>query len=1027
MPDREMKKRHSIKKFTEEKQSRPTDQSMAKKSSGKKKQSKDKTIFREILFPLLSVLVFEMLFLMGVILWGGAIEKIDQNAMDMLAQQTENRRNYLLTEMNGNWSGLERLSDEIDAKVQSRLDDGSLSLEGLNINEEMCAELLGEISPDLINTMYNKMISGIFVIFNTRELDGEQQPESLQGVYLRDLDPTSAPSARNADLLWERAPVKLVKSGHIATDSGWQPAFSAEDIKKDFLCRPFNAAYADERRLNEKAFGYWTTKAYSLEGDNRTAIAYSIPLILEDGTIYGVLGIELLTDYMRSLLPNEELMEGGKGYYLLAVDSGDGKNLMPVILSGDVSKLQETEAEEFSLVDKERAEDQAGKYYAAAKPLVIYSSNAPFDSDKWYLLGIGSRKNLFEFSRQIQKALLLSLVFTSIIGLTGIMYASYRLSKPIRRLSEEVERAQKDNRLPVLSATGILEIDRFADSISRLEREVVESSTRFLSIMDMASVELAGYELREETDKIYVTENYFPLLGMEGVDCHQLTKESFRELQRQLHQSLDHVDTEEGSIVYSVPQADGSMRYLRFEHKKKDGREIGLIEDVTVSTLEKKRIERERDSDVLTKLYARRGFRREAESLFLKPETLRHAGLLMIDLDNLKTTNDRFGHNFGDLYIKTAGQCFVNNTPPNTLCARMSGDEFILLFYGYDSQEEIREKVEQLYEAIHKVAFILPNGDNMGLSASGGLAWYPEDCSELPELMKYADFAMYQAKSTQKGTYREFAFEVYQQQQLLDKSRLELYQMLETKDVNYFFQPIFESKEGSAYAYEALMRVNLPTLRSPETVLRLAKEEGRMTDIEHITFFRATECYRKLLEKGAVSPDALIFINSIANVCMTDEEEEQYHELYADLQERLVVEITEEENLDKSLIEKKKNVEGFSGMFALDDYGSGYNSEINLLELKPKFVKVDVTIVRDVDKDDNKQQIISNIVNYAHKRDMLIIAEGLETAEELRKVLELDVDLLQGYYLARPGEIPPAISEEALEVIREYRMRRAAH
>ena len=146
----------------------------------------------------------------------------------------------------------------------------------------------------------------------------------------------------------------------------------------------------------------------------------------------------------------------------------------------------------------------------------------------------------------------------------------------------------------------------------------------------------------------------------------------------------------------------------------------------------------------------------------------------------------------------------------------------------------------------------------------------------------------------------------------------------------------------------------------------------------------------------------------------------RYHELYHDLQGRIVVEITEAAHLDMELIHRKSSVESFSGMFALDDYGSGYNSEINLLELKPKFVKVDIIIVRDVDKDTNKQQIITNIVNYAHKRDMMIIAEGLETEAELRKVLDLGVDLLQGYYLARPAETPLPISEEALQVIKTY-------
>ncbi len=984
-------------------------------------KKKERTIFREILIPLLSVLVLETLFMTSVMVLGGVIGKLNGYATDMLAQYTENRGNYLWNEMVGSWSELGMLSDEIDAMVQSRLEQGELKLEDLNENGEECVTLLKDISPELIDTMYYKKISGIFVIFNTGGLEEGAAP----GVYLRDLDPTATPSERNADLLWERAPVELVKSSHIATDTGWKPGFSEQDGGlQEFFNKPYQTACADERGLAEKEYGYWTTEAYSLEGDNRTAIAYSVPLVLEDGTVYGVLGIELLTDYVKSLLPEAELLENGQGSYLLAVTSGEERELMPVVVSDDTMCLQEAEEMRFILSeDGASAENANGDYYGAAKRLVLYSNNAPFDADQWYLLGVSSRKDLFAFSRQVQRLLFLSIILTFVIGLTGIVYASYRLSKPIRNLSEEVAKAQQDNSMPILPPTGIREIDRFADSISRLGREVVESSTRLLSIMDMASVELAGYELQEETDSVFVTDNYFPLLGVQDVDIRSLTLGDFLELQQKLHRQLDHFDREDGSIVYSVPQPDGSLRYLRSEHQNKDGRQVGLIEDVTASTLEKLRIERERDSDGLTKLYARRGFRREADRLFLMPEVLKHAGLLMIDLDNLKTTNDRFGHNFGDLYIQTAARCFVENTPKNTLCARMSGDEFILFFYGYDSREEIREKITTLYQAVRTVEFILPNGDNMGLSASGGVAWYPEDSGELLELMKYADFAMYQVKRSQKGEYREFEAEVYGQHLLQDQNRVEFHQMLETQDVNYFFQPIFESRRGEPYAYEALMRVNFPTLRSPETVLAFAKEEGRMRDIERITVFRATECYKALLERGAVSEKALLFVNSIANECMTREEENLYHEQFKELQSRIVVEITEAEHLDMELIRRKSSVEDFSGMFALDDYGSGYNSEINLLELKPKFVKVDISIVRDVDKDANKQQIISNIVDYGHKRDMMIIAEGLETAEELEKVLELGVDLLQGYYLARPGEIPLPISNEALRVIEGYQKR----
>lgn len=984
---------------------------------------KDRTIFRVILFPLLSVLAFEVLFMMAAIQFGGVIDRLNQNAQDMLARQTENREHYLVDEMIDNWSNLDMLSSEIDAKVWDRLEQQQLSLADLSSSNADCVDLLKDIYPDLISTMYNKQVSGIFVVFNTSDLDGASVPEMMPGIYLRDLDPTATPSERNADLLLERAPVDLVSSGRIATDAGWQPAFSKSDsVDQAFFYNPFQAAYLDDRMLEAENYGYWTTEPYSLSGTGRSSIAYSIPLILDDGTVYGVLGIELLTDYVESLLPDSELSDDNQGAYLLATVSGDETLLRPVVLSSDMLKLSDISGEGFALCgDGSEICDENGEYYGEARRLVIYNSHAPFDGDKWYLVGISSRESLFAFSRQIQALLLLSIVMTFVIGLAGILLVSYRLSKPIRQLSDEVEKAQRDNNLPELSATGIREIDQFATSISYLGREVVEASTRFLSIMDMVSVELAGYELQENTQSVYVTDNYFPLLGMNDVDVDSLTPETFMKLQNEIREKFFYSVSEDGSTIYSVPQAGGTVRYLRSEYKEQDGRRVGVIEDITASALEKMRIERERDCDNLTKLYARRGFRREADALFLKPETLKHAGLLMIDLDNLKSTNDRFGHNFGDLYIQTAGRCFVENTPEDTLCARMSGDEFVVLFYGYDSRESIREKIDALYEAIGKVSFVLPNGENMGLSASGGVAWYPEDSTDLSELMKYADFAMYQVKRSNKGVHKEFDAGGFRQQVLANQRRLELHQMLETGNVNYHFQPIFERQEGKTYAYEALMRVPFQTLGSPETVLRLAREEGRMHDIECLTFFRASECYKTLLEQGIVEQDALLFINSIANESMTEEEERQYHEEFEMLQQRIVVEITEAEHMDMELVLKKSRVEGFSGMFALDDYGSGYNTEINLLELHPYFIKVDISIVRDIDSDYNKQQIVNNIVTYAHKRDMLVVAEGLETAKELEMVLELGVDLLQGYFLARPGETPPAISEDALRIIREHR------
>lgn len=979
-----------------------------------RRKEKGRSIFQIALRSLLVVLAAEMLLLVGSLAMSGVVQTINQNSRDILAKQVENRGGYLANNMTQIWADLETLTKGVNDCVTEMLASGELTMEDID-SPGGCAELISQLCPDLIDAMYNKQVSGIFMLLNTKSLTNGA-PETVQGIYLRDLDPVSRASERHADILVERASVEVVRGNYLATDSGWQPVFSAEDsVEQPFFYKPFQAAMDKGGTLSAAACGYWTTETYRLSGDNRDAIAYSQPLILNDGTVYGVIGVELLTDYVGTLLPSGELLERERGSYMLVCENAEDGELKPVVLSSEIMSRGTLDNLAFHFIDqgREAVTDAKENYYGAVRGIVLYSRNAPFDADRWYLVGMAKGSDLFAFSTQIMRTLTVCFLATMLIGLIGILLVSYHLSKPIHLLSDEVRKAEEQGKLPALSDTGIREIDQFSEAIVHLQQEVMDSATRFAQILRMSSVDIAGYEVKEDSDKVYVTENYFSLMGAENVDIENLTVERFREIKMEIKKNMTSKSMEDGSTVYAMNRQDGKMRYLRSSTTQDGKRLVGLLEDVTASTLERKQIERERDSDILTKLYGRQGFHREAEELFTQPGLMRQAALLMIDLDNLKTTNDRFGHNFGDLYIQTAARCFQENTPEGTLCARMGGDEFVILFYGFDEKEEIRDCLTGLYKAIGEVEFVLPDGQNMGLSASGGYAWYPQDSDSLAMLLKYADFAMYQVKHTKKGELREFDNEAWKQQMSEDQSRIEFHQILEAKKISYHFQPIFRADNGEVYGYEALMRVDMPSLRDPQVVLQIAREEGCMAEIERLTMFIATESYEGLLRDGAVSETAFLFINSIANEDMTEAEEKEYHERFAKIQNRVIIEVTETENMKMDLIRKKSMAEGFTGVFALDDYGSGYNSELNLLNLNPRYVKVDVSIVRDVDVDENKQQIVKNSVGYAHERDMQIIAEGIETGAELKKLLELEVDLLQGFYLARPGAVPPALSEDA--------------
>jgi len=152
--------------------------------------------------------------------------------------------------------------------------------------------------------MRHRPITGIFVVLNTHDLDTREKGEPLPCLYLRDLDPDSSPSQRNSDLMLVRAPAQVVQSLYIATDTSWTPSINyGANGNSGFLYPVFQAAYHGNGELDAADYGHWTSSPYTLSGDDHSAIAYTIPLILDDGTVYGVLGVEILESYLQALLP----------------------------------------------------------------------------------------------------------------------------------------------------------------------------------------------------------------------------------------------------------------------------------------------------------------------------------------------------------------------------------------------------------------------------------------------------------------------------------------------------------------------------------------------------------------------------------------------------------------------------------------------------------------------------------------------------------------------------------------------------
>lgn len=987
---------------------------------GKRRGRKGQSIFSWILVPMMILLLIETILFAGTIAKGGVAETINRNQAQIVEEKVKNRKTYLETEMLGTWSDLNEIVQTVNSKAQEAEMEGTLDLSKIDQGSSNCQVLLEQTSEDLIETLRAKSVNGIFVVFNNQKMS-DIKTEDLQdkpGFYIRDNDPTTNSSEKNSDLLIERGSVELVRKLGISTDRTWTPTFEfAQNAVPyyDFLKEPHQQGVKGEQGETLSHAGYWSAP-YSLYGDDKQAISYSLPLKTEDGRVYGVLGVEILTDYLEALLPAEEIQDEDFGSYVLTIGQEGTDEYQSVVSSGNTISVK---AGEILKLKQNKGVYQYGKNYCALETVSLYDTNTAFADQKWTLMGMVPQKELDGFSEHIIYMLLLSLCVTVVFGIVGTMLLSYFMTSPIRRMSDSMDKADIASRIE-LDQTGIKEIDHLGDSIVSLSSKLKESASKFTKILELASVKIAAYELNTESGEIFITDNFFEIFGRWEVNTRELDITGFlRELE--LLEEFRQPVSAQGAALYQVTLGDG-IHYIKIKNSESQAKKIGLAEDITNSVLERRLLERERDYDLLTGLRNRRAFIRKMNKLFgAGDEVLKKAALIMIDLDNLKQINDTYGHDTGDKYIRKAADAFRSYSPESAVLARISGDEFYLFYYGYDSEEEIQKQIEYLRASIANERLKLPNGETFQIRVSGGYAWYPRNTKDYEELLKFSDFAMYQVKHHTKGSIREFVMDTYQKEMFLTQNKQALTEMIERMSVKYYFQPIVEAGSGRIFAYEALMRGDAQALHYPSDILELAKRENKLGQIEVVTWMKALESYEYQLKSNRIGPECKIFINSMAAVHLDTEHIAVIEERYYEYLKNVVLELTEEEKVNQEALRiKQMAIERWGAQIALDDFGAGYNGEATLLQIAPKYIKVDRSIITDINKNQDKRKLVSNILSYAKTKHMFVIAEGVETGAEAETVVKLGVDYLQGYYIARPDPDPPEVSPEVCFHLRQW-------
>ena len=750
-------------------------------------KKRNRPLYLKLLVPMLILILVEIALLAGSVFGGGLISYMENNEIEVLHERVLNRQRYLQNEMLTRWSKVDSTAIKINQMTEELLQEGSISIDTLDDSSKDCFTLMDSVIGSLINMLRSNKVTGAFIVLNTDNLEELTEKgiyKNKPGIYVRDYDPKSSYTDRNTDLLLEYAPTEIVKNMNISLDSGWKPQFAFEDMQQygAYLYEPYQAALGmDERtELEASDMGYWS-EPYQLSANDQEAISYSVPLILENGTVYGVLGVELSLSYLEDMLPSEELKDKDAGSYLLGIEKNSDTEITNVLISGSDYSMVNGDKKVTEIYTKNNRQliknILSEDIYCDVEYLTLYNTNTPFEQQRWVLTGIVRGKNLFRFSSTVEKMLIRGTLATLIAGILGGILISLVISRPVTELTKSVRKMKPFSRIE-FSRTGIREIDLMASELEHLNRETLYAAERFSYIVSAANLHLAVFEINKDEDSVFITGSFFEMLGLKQQDVTSLTEKGFWDMLDLLDQYKQHSTAgRNDEILYKIPvKSENSAqnqksaeddstepwKYIRITFKYNTSRYIGLVEDITDTAIEKENIEYERDHDLLTGLLNRRAFNRSMTEKFEHGIlVLKTAALIMIDLDELKHVNDTYGHDYGDKYIKTAAECFEKYTPESTIICRRSGDEFNLFFYGYQDKEEIRACIRNLQAEIRNVSIHLPDHTELPIRMSAGIAWYPDDSAIYQKLKTYADFAMYQIKHTSKNQFGEFDKDAY--------------------------------------------------------------------------------------------------------------------------------------------------------------------------------------------------------------------------------------------------------------------------
>ncbi|MGW5886995.1 EAL domain-containing protein [Priestia megaterium] len=412
--------------------------------------------------------------------------------------------------------------------------------------------------------------------------------------------------------------------------------------------------------------------------------------------------------------------------------------------------------------------------------------------------------------------------------------------------------------------------------------------------------------------------------------------------------------------------------------------------------------------DFLTGLPNRRYFKEELNRRLIesKEKSIRHVAVLFMDIDRFKDINDTLGHSKGDQLIQLIANRIKECLPSaNSFLTRQGGDEFVILFSDF-TPEEVKGITEKIIAYVQQPCYI--DNDEVFVSISSGLSFYPEHSTNLDTLITYADVAMYASK--RQGGSKVSIYHDSLNQKQAEKVHIEtrLRKAIQKGDINVYYQPKIEAKHNVITGVEALVRWNDAELGyvSPEAFIPIAEEAGLIQSLWEVVMKKACsqvskwnkDRNEKMTLAVNFSPrqfqDPIVLVNEIQQFLSLHRFDPTWFEM--EITESTLL-MNAEETIKALHLLKKYGIS-----ISIDDFGTGYSSLSYLKKLPIDCLKIDRSFIQDIQEDYSNSEIAQAIISLSQSLKLQVIAEGVEEEYQKAFLMENGCDHMQGYLFSKP-------------------------